>query len=295
MTEKIAHPPIATYEAWLAARKELLAEEKALTRPARRGERETPPPADGAHRQAVRVRLTRRREDPPRSIRRPPSAGRLSLHVRPGVGGRLPELHRVRQRDSAIWRYLDTRDTRFALISRAPSAKLERYKAKRGWNVPWYSSYGSDFNYDFHVTFDENVAPFEHNFRTKAELQAARRDALRCGREPGIERVLPDRRQRIPQLFDLRARRRRADEFVQPARHHSVRPSAGLRGFAARLAAAPDLRLSARDAALLLRYSVVAKSLRSCAISEVAGRVHVSRPAQGRPTEARLSGGESER
>ena len=38
-----------------------------------------------------------------------------------------------------------------------------------GWVVPWYSSFGSDFNYDFHVTLDEAVAPVEYNYRTKAE------------------------------------------------------------------------------------------------------------------------------
>ncbi|MDQ1467448.1 MAG: hypothetical protein QOH10_1863, partial [Actinomycetota bacterium] len=37
------------------------------------------------------------------------------------------------------------------------------------WTFPWYSSYGSDFNYDFHVTLDETVAPVEYNYRTKAE------------------------------------------------------------------------------------------------------------------------------
>lgn len=35
---------------------------------------------------------------------------------------------------------------------------------------PWYSSHGSDFNYDFHVTLDESVAPIEYNFRTAQEL-----------------------------------------------------------------------------------------------------------------------------
>jgi predicted dithiol-disulfide oxidoreductase (DUF899 family) len=33
-------------------------------------------------------------------------------------------------------------DTTFALISRAPLAKLEAYKAQMGWGVPWYSSFG---------------------------------------------------------------------------------------------------------------------------------------------------------
>lgn len=65
---------------------------------------------------------------------------------------------------------LAERDTAFALVSRAPSAKLEAYKALQGWTVPWYSSFGSDFNYDFHVTLDENIAPLEYNYKSKAEM-----------------------------------------------------------------------------------------------------------------------------
>ena len=45
-----------------------------------------------------------------------------------------------------------------AVVSRAPLAKIEPFKARKGWTFPWYSSYGSDFNYDFHVTLDEAVA-----------------------------------------------------------------------------------------------------------------------------------------
>jgi len=69
--------------------------------------------------------------------------------------------------------HLAARDTSFAVVSRAPLAKLEDYKTRRGWTFPWYSSNGSDFNYDFHVTMDESVAPLEYNFRNKAETQAA--------------------------------------------------------------------------------------------------------------------------
>jgi predicted dithiol-disulfide oxidoreductase (DUF899 family) len=65
--------------------------------------------------------------------------------------------------------HLQSRDTSFAVVSRAPLEKLERYKARKGWTFPWYSSYGNDFNYDFHVTLDEAVAPLEYNYRTKAE------------------------------------------------------------------------------------------------------------------------------
>jgi predicted dithiol-disulfide oxidoreductase (DUF899 family) len=60
---------------------------------------------------------------------------------------------------------LGDRDARFVVVSRAPLAKLEAYKASKGWTVPWYSSFGSDFNYDFHVTLDPKVAPVEYNFR----------------------------------------------------------------------------------------------------------------------------------
>jgi predicted dithiol-disulfide oxidoreductase (DUF899 family) len=38
--------------------------------------------------------------------------------------------------------------------------------------VPWYSSFGSDFNYDFGVTIDESAAPGQYNYRTRAEFEA---------------------------------------------------------------------------------------------------------------------------
>jgi predicted dithiol-disulfide oxidoreductase (DUF899 family) len=67
---------------------------------------------------------------------------------------------------------LDARDAIFVLISRAPLPKLEAYKAQKGWSLPWFSSFGTEFNYDFHVTNDEKVAPIEYNYRNKAELEA---------------------------------------------------------------------------------------------------------------------------
>lgn len=64
---------------------------------------------------------------------------------------------------------LHARDTSFVYVSRAPLPKLEAYKAENGWTFPWYSSYGSDFNYDFHVTLDEAMTPVMYNYRNKAE------------------------------------------------------------------------------------------------------------------------------
>ena len=69
--------------------------------------------------------------------------------------------------------HLHARETTFALVSRAPIAKLEDYRRRRGWTIPWYSSNGGDFNYDFHVTLDESVAPLEVNYRMRAEIEAA--------------------------------------------------------------------------------------------------------------------------
>jgi Bacterial protein of unknown function (DUF899) len=68
---------------------------------------------------------------------------------------------------------LNERDTTFVVVSRAPLAKLEAYKALKGWSIAWVSSFGSDFNYDFHVTLDPKVAPAEYNYRNKEEMSRA--------------------------------------------------------------------------------------------------------------------------
>lgn len=67
---------------------------------------------------------------------------------------------------------LRDRNITFTLISRAPLSKLEAYKKARGWNRRWVSSFGSDFNYDFHVTLDEKITPVEYNYRSKDEMIA---------------------------------------------------------------------------------------------------------------------------
>ena len=68
---------------------------------------------------------------------------------------------------------LRARDTAFAAVSLASLAKLEASKEWRRWDFPWYSSSGSDFNYDFHVTLDERVAPVMYNFESKEKILAA--------------------------------------------------------------------------------------------------------------------------
>ncbi|MEU9183403.1 DUF899 domain-containing protein [Streptomyces sp. NPDC048484] len=49
--------------------------------------------------------------------------------------------------------HLRARGTELALVSRAPYTKILPFKARMGWTLPWYSSYGNDFNHDFQVSF----------------------------------------------------------------------------------------------------------------------------------------------
>jgi predicted dithiol-disulfide oxidoreductase (DUF899 family) len=68
--------------------------------------------------------------------------------------------------------HLRARDTNLVVVSRAPQSKIAPFKERMSWTFPWLSSFGSDFNYDFHATLDEAVAPIEYNYRDKAELTA---------------------------------------------------------------------------------------------------------------------------
>lgn len=67
--------------------------------------------------------------------------------------------------------HLNERDVSMVMVSRAPLAKIESYKKRMGWRFPWVSSYGSDFNSDFRVSFTkEQLASggTKYNFDTIA-------------------------------------------------------------------------------------------------------------------------------
>ena len=49
--------------------------------------------------------------------------------------------------------HLAARDVTLALVSRAPVSKIEAFKKRMGWHFKWVSSFGNDFNYDYHVSF----------------------------------------------------------------------------------------------------------------------------------------------
>ena len=55
--------------------------------------------------------------------------------------------------------HLHARDVSFCVVSRAPLANIETYRKRMGWDVPWVSSEGSDFNVDFGATTDKGEQP----------------------------------------------------------------------------------------------------------------------------------------
>ena len=52
--------------------------------------------------------------------------------------------------------HLAHRDVTFVVVSRAPLPKIEAFKKRMGWRFKWVSSYGNDFNFDYHVSFTKD-------------------------------------------------------------------------------------------------------------------------------------------
>ena len=182
---EVPHPSIASREQWLGERKKLLALEKELTRQYDR--------VNAARRRLPMVRIEKNYvfESP---------GGRQSLKDLFEGRRQLVVYHFMFDPSwengcSGCTRYanaigdlsmLNDRDTTFVIVSRAPLSKLEAYKQQKGWRLPWVSSFGSDFNYDFHVTNDEKVAPIEYNYCNKAELEANQVTNAMSGEEHGL-------------------------------------------------------------------------------------------------------------
>jgi predicted dithiol-disulfide oxidoreductase (DUF899 family) len=180
MTQKetaMSLPRIASREEWLAARTDLLAKEKELTRrrDALNIERRNLP--------MVEIDKDYRFEGPDGEVGLPEMfqdrAQLIIYHFMfdPDWDEGCPSCTAGTDELSAgLLNHLAIRDTSYAMVSRAPLAKLEAWKAKKGWDIPWYSSYGSDFNYDFGVTIDESKASAEYNYRTLDEYRALGED-----------------------------------------------------------------------------------------------------------------------
>ena len=185
------YPRVVSRDEWLVARKQLLAKEKDFTR---------------------------RRDELNAERRRLPMVKIEKDYVFEGAAGKatLPDLF-DRRRQLIVYHFmfdptwdegcrscsflvdnigalahLHARDTSLVLVSRAPLGKIEPFKKRMGWTFPWYSSFGSDFNYDFHVTHDEAVAPVEYNYLGKAELTAKGEDYFTQGESHGVSGFLRD-------------------------------------------------------------------------------------------------------
>jgi predicted dithiol-disulfide oxidoreductase (DUF899 family) len=85
----------------------------------------------------------------------------------PGWDAGCPSCSSVADGWDGVRVHLEHHDVAMVAVSRAPIAKLAAYKARMGWSFPWASSYGSDFNFDFGVSFTERqlAEGAEHNFR----------------------------------------------------------------------------------------------------------------------------------
>lgn len=88
--------------------------------------------------------------------------------------------------------HLHARETSLVMISRAPLSKIAPFRKRMGWAVPWYSSFGSDFNYDFHATLDESRGSTEWNYQDAAALKKAGKIPDTKGELPGISVFLRD-------------------------------------------------------------------------------------------------------
>jgi predicted dithiol-disulfide oxidoreductase (DUF899 family) len=185
-------PLVASRDDWLVARKQLLAEEKRFTK----------------QRDALNAQ---RRQLPMVEIDKEyvfeGSNGRATLHDLFEGRRQLIVYH-------FMWRWdldagcpscsflvdsighlshLHAADTTLAIVSRGPWENLAQFRTRMGWTVPCYSSFDGDFNYDFHVTLDEAVAPVEYNFRTKPELEDAGQPWWTEGEQPGASVFFRDR------------------------------------------------------------------------------------------------------
>ncbi|WP_133646739.1 DUF899 domain-containing protein [Paraburkholderia flava] len=147
--------PTTTREAWLTARLDLLEAEKEFTRRS---------DALAQQRQAlpwVRVDKTYRFETGTGNVSlKDLFAGRSQLLVYhfmfgPDYKAGCPSCSAIADGFDGIAVHLANHDVMLTAVSRAPFAKLHEYRQRMGWTFPWASSVGSDFNFDFNVSFTE--------------------------------------------------------------------------------------------------------------------------------------------
>ena len=163
---ELEHPKVASHSEWLEARKAFLAKEKEFTR--------------------LRDELShQRRELPWEKVEKQytfdgPNGnktladlfeGRSQLMIYhfmfgPGWKEGCPSCSYLADHFDGAAIHLSHRDVTLAVVSRAPIAEIEAFKKRMGWRFPWASSFGSDFNYDYHVSFtpEERAGKVNYNY-----------------------------------------------------------------------------------------------------------------------------------
>jgi len=149
----VGHPNVVSHVEWLAARREFLAKEKEFTR--------------------LRDELSRQRRSLPwekvekryqfdsnrgKVTLADLFAGRSQLIVYhfmfgPGWEQGCPSCSYVADHFDGSTIHLANRDTTLAVVSRAPLEQIEAFRKRMGWKFQWVSSFGSEFNFDYHVSF----------------------------------------------------------------------------------------------------------------------------------------------
>jgi predicted dithiol-disulfide oxidoreductase (DUF899 family) len=167
-------PRIGTRDEWLAARLQLLADEKALTRQS--------------------DEVARRRQALPwvkveKDYRFDTCSGEKSLaelfHGRsqlivyhlmfgPDYSAPCASCSMIADGFNGFWEHLAHHDVMLVAVSRAPFEKIQERKQKAGWTFPWVSSFESDFNYDHFVGFTDAQQDqgYRYNFQDKPPLPA---------------------------------------------------------------------------------------------------------------------------
>jgi predicted dithiol-disulfide oxidoreductase (DUF899 family) len=169
-TEQKQHNIVSPAE-WTAARKEFLAKEKEFTR--------------------LRDELSRqRRELPWEKVEKPyefeGAEGKLTLadlfgtrsqlviyHFMLGPGWKegCPSCSYISDHFDGMAIHLANRDVTLAVVSHAPYAEIAAFKKRMGWRFHWYSSFASDFNYDYQVSLapqDEGKPEVYYNYEMTA-------------------------------------------------------------------------------------------------------------------------------
>jgi predicted dithiol-disulfide oxidoreductase (DUF899 family) len=181
----ITNHPVVSHEHWVAERKRLLAREKELTH--------------------LRDQVARERRALPwarigKAYTFDTSAGARTLadlfegrrqllvqHFMLGAGWEegCPSCSFMADHTDGMIAHLAARDVTFVAISRAPLVEIERFQRRMGWKFKWVSSFGTDFNHDFHVSFapQQKNAQVQYNY----ELQPFEGEEL-----PGISAFYRD-------------------------------------------------------------------------------------------------------